>query len=173
MIEAAILVIFPFAMANAAMSDMMSMTIANRVSLLLVGSFIVLAPLTGMGLFEFGMHFAAMAVVLAACFGLFAFGVMGGGDGKLMASTALWLGMSYSLMEYLLIGSMLGGLVTLLILSYRKSPMAVYVSRIDFMHRLANPKEKIPYGIALGTAGLIVFPSSVLGTWVIERLTSL
>ena len=38
MLEAAILVIFPFCMAFAAISDLLSMTIANRVSLLLVGS---------------------------------------------------------------------------------------------------------------------------------------
>ena len=48
MIEAAILVVFPFAMLHAAISDLLSMTILNRVSLLLVGTFMIVAPLTGM-----------------------------------------------------------------------------------------------------------------------------
>ncbi len=54
MLIAAILIVFPFAMANAAVSDMLSMTIANRISIILVASFLVLAPLTGMPLFQIG-----------------------------------------------------------------------------------------------------------------------
>ena len=173
MLEAAILVIFPFAMANAAMSDMLSMTIANRVSILLVASFAVIAPLTGMEWAQFGWHFAAMATVLTVCFGLFAMGKMGGGDAKLMAATALWLGMSYNLMEYLLIASLIGGFLTLSILSYRKSPVAVFAGQVEFLRRMADPKEKIPYGIALGTAGLMIFPQSVMAQWVMERLAGM
>ena len=47
MLEAAILVVFPFAMVHAAISDMLSMTILNRVSLMLIGTFAIVAPLTG------------------------------------------------------------------------------------------------------------------------------
>lgn len=173
MIEAAILVIFPFAMANAAMSDMLSMTIANRVSLLLVGSFAVIAPFTGMDWSQYGLHFAAMGLVLSVCFGLFALGAMGGGDAKLLSSTALWFGFNLSLMEYLLIASLLGGVLTMAILSYRKSQVTVIAGQVEFLRRMADPKEKIPYGIALGTAGLIVFPSSVMAEWVIGRLAGI
>ena len=173
MIEAAILVIFPFAMANAAISDMLSMTIANRVSLLLIGSFAVLAPLTGMDWSQYGMHYVAFALVLSVCFGLFALGVMGGGDAKLMSATALWLGLNFSLMEYLLTASLFGGILTLMILSYRRSQVTVFAGQFEFLRRMADPKEKIPYGIALGTAGLLVFPSSVMAQWVIARLAGL
>ncbi len=48
MVEAAIFVIFPFCMVFAAVSDLLSMTIANRVSVILIAAFAVLAPLTGM-----------------------------------------------------------------------------------------------------------------------------
>ena len=48
MIEAVILVVFPFAMLHAAISDMLSMTIINRVSLLLIVAFLLVAPATGM-----------------------------------------------------------------------------------------------------------------------------
>ena len=72
MLEAAIFVIFPFCMVFAAISDMLSMTIANRVSLLLAGSFLVIAPLTGMDWSVYGMHIAAGALVLTVTFGLFA-----------------------------------------------------------------------------------------------------
>jgi prepilin peptidase CpaA len=172
MLEAAILVVFPFAMAHAAISDMLSMTIANRVSLLLIGSFAILAPLTGMPLYALGMHAVAMIVVLAVCFGFFAMGVMGGGDAKLLASTALWFGFSPELMNYLLLASILGGALTLAILNYRGSSMAVLTGRVGFLARIADAKEKIPYGIALGAAGLIVFPDTEMAQWVMQRLAS-
>ena len=59
MIEALIFVVFPFCMVFAAVSDMLSMTIANRVSLVLIATFTVVAPLTGMEWTTYGWHFAA------------------------------------------------------------------------------------------------------------------
>ncbi len=171
MIEAAILIIFPFAMLFAAASDLLSMTIQNRVPLILVISFAFLAPLTGMPWDIYGMHFLAAVAVLAATFALFAAGTMGGGDAKLMAATALWLGWNLELVQYLLTLSLFGGLLTILILRYRGSLLAqVYTERFDFMRRLARKDEGVPYGIALGLAGLLTFPSSPLGLWVIDRL---
>ncbi|GGA89407.1 peptidase [Brucella endophytica] len=172
MTEAAILVIFPFAMAFAMVSDLLSMTIQNRVSLILVGAFAILAPLTGMAWDVYAMHFVAGLAVLAATFGLFAIRAMGGGDAKLMAATAVWLGWSVDLLNYIVIGSMLGGMLTLAILAYRRSPLAVVAGRFEFMHRLAQKDVGIPYGIALGAAGLLTFPQSPLGLWVLARLSS-
>jgi prepilin peptidase CpaA len=170
MIEAAILVVFPFAMVHAAVSDMLSMTIINRVSVILIGTFAVVAPLSGMDWQQLVTHIAAFVLVLAVCFSLFAFGAMGGGDAKLLAATALWFGLSFPLMKYLLVASALGGVLTIAILRYRRSPVAVYAGQLEFLRRIADPKEKIPYGIALGVAGLMVFPESWLGEWVIQRL---
>jgi prepilin peptidase CpaA len=172
MLEAAILILFPFAMAHAATSDMLTMTIANRVSIVLICAFAVLAPLTGMALTDYMMHFAAMALVLTVCFGLFAMGVMGGGDAKLMASTSLWIGLNALLIQYLVIGSLIGGVLTIFILNFRGSYVAVYAARVEFLHKMSEPNGKIPYGIALGIAGLLVFPDTVLAQWVIERIAS-
>lgn len=171
MIEAIILIVFPFAMVFAAISDLLSMTIQNRVSLMLLVAFAVVAPFTGMGWDQYAMHFVAGAAVLAATFGLFATGTMGGGDAKLMSATAIWLGWNLELASYVLTLSLLGGLLTMAILSYRKSQtIVVFTSRFSFMHRLAQKDEGVPYGIALGAAGLLSFPASPLGLWVIQQL---
>lgn len=172
MIEAAILVVFPFAMVHAAVSDMLSMTILNRVSLVLIGAFALIVPFTGMDGQQMLLHVAAFAIVLAVCFSLFAIGAMGGGDAKLLASIALWFGLSFALMKFLLVASALGGVLTLCILRYRRSPIAVYAGQVDFLRRMADPKEKVPYGIALGAAGLLVYPESWLAEWVIQRLAA-
>lgn len=87
MLEAAIIVVFPMCMALGAMTDLISMTIPNRVSLLLAGTFLVIAPLTGMDLTTFGWHLLAGACVFAVCFLLFAIRAMGGGDAKILASS--------------------------------------------------------------------------------------
>ncbi|EJN05291.1 prepilin peptidase [Phyllobacterium sp. YR531] len=171
MVEAAILIIFPFAMVFAAISDVLSMTIQNRVSLILLVSFAVLAPVTGMEWGAYGMHFVAAIAVLAATFALFATGTMGGGDAKLMSASALWLGWNLELVTYLLTLSLLGGLLTVAIVSYRNSQtIVVYTARFAFMRRLAQKEEGVPYGVALGLAGLMVFPASPLGSWVVQQL---
>lgn len=170
MLEAAILVVFPFAMLHAAISDMLSMTILNRVSLLLIGTFAVIAPSTGMEPYQILMHVAAFVLVLIVCFCLFAAGAMGGGDAKLLAATSLWFGLSMDLAIYLVLSSALGGLLTLAILRFRGSPIAVYAGQIEFLRRIGDSKEKIPYGIALGVGGLIAFPDSWMAEWVVHRL---
>ncbi len=119
MLEAVILIVFPFCMLFAAVSDMLSMTIANRVSIVLVATFLIVAPLTGMDWQTFGWHLAAGAIVLSITLGLFALGGMGGGDAKLLAATSVWMGFGFDLIAYLLAASFIGGLLTLSVLLYR------------------------------------------------------
>ena len=68
MLEALIFVVFPFCMVFAAVSDMLSMTIANRVSIILVVTFAAVAPLTGMDWATYGWHFAAAGLALSVTF---------------------------------------------------------------------------------------------------------
>jgi prepilin peptidase CpaA len=82
------LLLFPALMAFAASSDLLTMTISNRLSLALAGGFFLLALVTGMTLYAFGMHLAAATVVLVVAFIFFSQGWIGGGDAKLVAATA-------------------------------------------------------------------------------------
>lgn len=170
MVEALILVIFPFCMVYAAVSDMITMTIANRVSVLLVATFLIVAPLTGMPVAMLGMHVMAAAAVLCVTFALFALGTMGGGDAKLLAATALWMGFGMPLAEYVVVGAVWGGMLTLLILAYRNSPISDVTGNFVLLRNFADRRVGIPYGIALGAAGLMVFPSSPMGAWAIQSL---
>lgn len=170
MTQAAIFVIFPFCMVFAAVSDLLSMTIANRVSLILIAAFAVLAPLSGMDWATYGWHFLAGAVVLAVSFGIFAIGGMGGGDAKLMTATSVWMGFGFLLLDYLLTAAFVGGLLTVLILLFRKSPLATMHGQNMFLRHLADEKTGIPYGIALGAAGLLVFPKSPLVLAALQQL---
>jgi len=173
MVESAVLLIFPFCMVYAAVSDMISMTIANRVSLLLVGAFFLLAFLTGMPLADIGLHLGTGALVLLVTFTLFALGVMGGGDAKLMAATAVWFGFNLSLVEYLTTSAVLGGALTLGLLVYRNSVLATFTGNNILLRHFADAKAGIPYGVALGIGGLITYTQTPLAQWAMQRLSAL
>lgn len=172
MLEALIFVVFPFCMVFAAVSDMLSMTIANRVPLLLLAVFLVVAPLSGMAWADVGMHLAAGATLLLVTFTLFALGAMGGGDAKLISATAVWMGFGLPLMQYLLTATILGGVLTLAILSFRSSALSHVISQNLFLRNFSKDAGGVPYGIALGISGLMTYPQSTLMVWTVEQLVS-
>ncbi|WP_104662367.1 A24 family peptidase [Ensifer adhaerens] len=170
MTEAAIFVIFPFCLGFAAFSDLLTMTIPNRVSAILLGAFVLVAPMAGLGFAEIGLHLAAAALVFAVCFVLFAANVMGGGDAKLLTASALWFGLTPSLTAFLLYVSIFGGLLTLAVLLLRRQENTILASGIPFPHLLLTAK-KIPYGIAIALGGFAAYPSSPLVEAAFARLT--
>ncbi|MCV9962298.1 prepilin peptidase [Pararhizobium sp. BT-229] len=161
MTEAAIFVIFPLCLAIAAFSDLFTMTIPNRVSAILLGAFVLIAPLAGLGISAIGMHLLAGVIVFSVCFTLFALNIMGGGDAKLLTASAVWFGFNTSLLEFLICVSFLGGLLTLLILMMRSKENVILASGLPVPPLLFTAK-KIPYGIAIGLGGFIAYPSSPL-----------
>ena len=157
--EAIRLTLFPAMMAFAASSDLLTMTIANRVSLVLIGGFALLAVLSGLSGPELLSHVGAAAAVLAVAFVCFACGWIGGGDAKLAAATALWLGLSH-LFDYLVYASILGGALTLLIVQFRTLPLPQVLVGKDWAERLHRQGGGVPYGIALAAAALLVYPQT-------------
>lgn len=157
LVQAVQLTLFPALMAFAASSDLLTMTISNRVSLLLTASFCALALISGMSLTEFGWHFAAGGLVLVVAFVFFACGWIGGGDAKLAAATALWFGFPH-LLDYVLYASLFGGALTLLLLQWRNWPLPAVLARQAWAQRLHDQHGGIPYGIALAAAALAVYP---------------
>jgi prepilin peptidase CpaA len=153
------LTLFPAVMAFAASSDLLTMTIANRVSLVLIGGFGVLALLSGLSGADVLSHVEAAAIVLAVAFSCFACGWIGGGDAKLAAATALWLGFSH-LFDYLIYASILGGALTLLIVQFRNFPLPHVLIGKEWAERLHRQGGGVPYGIALAAAALLIYPQT-------------
>ncbi|EJC68929.1 Flp pilus assembly protein, protease CpaA [Rhizobium leguminosarum bv. viciae WSM1455] len=169
MIAAAVFVILPLCLAMAAFSDLFTMTIPNRITVILIVSFLVLAPFSGLGLELVGMHLAGAAVVFSACFALFAFNVMGGGDAKLLSATALWFGLNESLLFLMADVAAIGGLITLLILLVRTQSNTILAIGLPVPNSVLLAK-KIPYGIAIAIGGFMAFPSSPLFITALESL---
>jgi prepilin peptidase CpaA len=158
-LDIARLLLFPALMAFAAASDLFTMTISNRVSLALVAGFMVLALLSGMGLYDILLHLAAGACILAVAFGCFAMGWVGGGDAKVAAGAALWFGFGH-LMNYLVYASLFGGVLTLLLLQFRQWPLPYPLAGQTWLLRLHAKESGIPYGIALAIGALMIYPET-------------
>ncbi|HEU4660240.1 MAG TPA: prepilin peptidase [Pseudolabrys sp.] len=153
------LLLFPTLMTFAASSDLLTMTISNRLSLALVAAFAVLAVADGMSLTAIGWHIGAAALVLAATFVFFVRGWIGGGDAKLAAATTLWFGFDY-LPEYLIYASLFGGALTLLLIQFRLFPLPLMLARQEWVARLHQKGGGVPYGIALAAAALVIYPQT-------------
>lgn len=161
MFEYSLLLVFPAAMAFAAMMDLFTMTIPNRISLALLGAFLVAAPLTGMPWEQFGLHIATGFGILLLGIVLFALGYVGGGDAKLLAVASLWIGPQF-LLSYVAMATILGGLLSLMILSYRGIMPPLWLTRQKWAMKLHDPQVGVPYGLALSGAALWIFPTT---TW--------
>jgi prepilin peptidase CpaA len=158
-LDIARLLLFPALMAFAAASDLLTMTISNRVSLALAAGFFTLAVLSGMGIHDILSHLGAGATVLAVGFACFAMGWIGGGDAKVAAGAALWFGFSH-LLSYLLYASLFGGALTLLLLQFRQWPLPYPFAGQAWLLKLHAKEGGIPYGIALAIGALVVYPET-------------
>jgi prepilin peptidase CpaA len=161
MLEAATLLFFPALMVFAAISDLLTMTISNRVSIALAGLFVVMALACGLPAADIARHLACGAAMLVLTFFMFARGWIGGGDAKLAAATAIWLGFEH-IGDYAFAASALGGLLTLTILGLRKWPLPGFPLARRCAAHLLDPGTGIPYGVALACAGLFLYPGTAI-----------
>jgi prepilin peptidase CpaA len=151
--------LFPGLMVFAGFSDLFTMEISNRVSIVLVAAFFVLAVTFGVPLREIGLHVACGLLVLCLTFFFFSRDWIGGGDAKLASATALWFGFDH-IADYGLVSALIGGGLTLLILTVRRWPLPSFLLSQPWIARLHDRHSGIPYGIALALAGLILYPQT-------------
>jgi prepilin peptidase CpaA len=160
LIDAVRLLLFPAVMAFAASTDLFTMKISNRVPIALAAGFFALALLDKVPVADIGNYLAAGLLVLAVSFVFFARGWIGGGDAKLAAATALWFGWAH-ILDYLLVASLFGGVLTLALLEFRRRSLPPVLAKQAWVARLHEPTGDVPYGIALAAAALIIYPSTI------------
>lgn len=162
--------------AGAAYGDVRRRQIPNTIALALAGLGVLHLVLEGDPVAA-GWTFAVAAAVLVTGFGLFSFGLIGGGDAKLLAAATLLVGFR-DVPAFLLIMSVLGGVVALALIGYRRlRPWLAIVGVAALAHerfatwcarrpRLANllsasvggsgEQAAVPYGVAIAAAGVAV-----------------
>ena len=139
--------ILPGLFVAAAISDLTSFTIPNILPAAMLALFVVFLAsmaLSGHPLswHETSLHLLAGLIGLAAGMALFATGWVGGGDAKLLAAACLWLGWN-ALIEYIVMATLFGGLLTLWLLTLRRMPLTPWFATKQWVVRLVDPKSGV------------------------------
>jgi prepilin peptidase CpaA len=146
-IQITLLLVFPVLAVIGGLKDLTSYTIPNWISLALIAAFFPAALISG-------------ALVLGM--GMFAAGWIGGGDGKLFAVCALWVGASGAL-PFLLYTCLAGGALTFAILFLRSGFFTPIVAGgPGWLRNLGKEGGDLPYGVAIAIGALAAFPEGAL-----------
>jgi prepilin peptidase CpaA len=164
--QALALIVFAVLMATAAFEDFRRLTIPNMLPILLsavwpLHFYFTAAPSAYGALAAIGCALAVFVVGAA----LFARGLLGGGDVKLLGAAALWAGPAET-PALLMLTAVLGGALALFLLIPVGSQIAAFARGrlgqpiVPTERGLAIP---VPYGIAIAGASLIVVLSPHIG----------
>ena len=132
---------FAAAMLACAVLDIASRRLPNWLNLAIAVAFLPWAWAQDLGWVTVAINLAVGLVVLGVGFGLFSAGVIGGGDAKLAAAVALWIGLSLDLLRFFLVMSLAGGVLAAIALAWQAKT-----------HR--KLERALPYGVAIAAAGL-------------------
>ena len=144
-----LLIALAIALVFAAFTDIRSRTISNKLNIAIAVAAPVFWWTSGLALCpDVAIQLGVAAAVFAVLCGLFAAGLMGGGDVKLLTALALWIAPG-AFMQLLVIMAVAGGVLTIVMAAW---------------HFLQNQKERlaIPYGVAIAFGGLWVLASNYL-----------
>lgn len=135
----------------AAASDALSLRIPNALIVYLLAGYAANVALLRPDWADLAANAAVGIAVLAGGALLFARGWMGGGDVKLLAVSALWLGPAAT-PAFLLLTAMAGGLLTLALITIHA--LGAHRRLGDRVAALRAPMDRVPYGIAIATAAV-------------------
>jgi prepilin peptidase CpaA len=161
-IAAALVLVFPALVITAALRDAVSYTIPNWISLSLLGVFPLMGLALGLPLPDIALHAGIGFLALVAGMVMFSLGWIGGGDAKVFAAAALWLGWP-AVGTFLLVTCLSGGALAVMLLWLRSVWLRPLVAGAPgWLSRLAEPGENVPYGVAICVGALAAFPASPL-----------
>lgn len=164
LLAAALALLFSALVLTAALKDLTSFTIPNWISLALLAAFPVAALAAGMPLLAVGQNVGVGVAALLGGMAMFALGWLGGGDAKLFAAVALWLGWP-AVGPFLAVTALCGGGLAVILLMLRAPacrPLATMGPA--WFAKLAQPGESAPYGVAIACGALAAFPQTLFAT---------
>lgn len=157
----ALIAVFPLLVIVAALNDLTTFTIPNWISLALIVAFYPAALAVGAPLGFIGMATLVGFVALLIGMAMFAMNWIGGGDAKLFAATALWMGWP-GVLPFLLATAVAGGALALILLQMRSHRMRPLFERgPPWVNRLATSPDA-PYGLAIAVGALFILPRTPL-----------
>lgn len=156
MISLLFLSVFPAALLIAAANDVYEFKIPNWISIVLVVAYFGAG--SGLGAAPGQLLEGALlgCAALAVGFALFAFRILGGGDAKLLAACAPWLGLS-ALGPFLVNVAFAGAALAIFLITFRRTPALPIYAQAPWLLRLHQRPRDIPYGVAIAGGGVLSF----------------
>lgn len=162
LIQFAFLLVFPALVIFAAVRDATSYLIPNWISLAILATFFPAALALGMSPAQIGVSTLVGVGVTAIVMGMFAVGWIGGGDAKIFAASAFWMGLS-GLYPFVTITALAGGALAIMLLLMRSAWLRPITTGMGgWFGRLATPAEKVPYAVAIACGALTAFPHTLI-----------
>lgn len=162
------LLLFPFCLFAAALNDARSMLIPNELSVILLIGFGIAAAAAGLSWEQIGYAMLTALIVFAIGFVIFALGLIGAGDVKLLIAIAPWFGPTEFFPAFAAItifGAILGVILFFGPNIVRKFPrLCVAIPPLAHFAAISNVNGKTPYpyGLAIMAGSLWCFPDSTL-----------
>jgi len=151
--------LLPLLAVAAGIFDFFTMRIPNWLNAAIALSMVAAAVLLGMPLQLFGLHLLTGAGVLVLGFGLFAGGFIGGGDAKLLAAVALWMGWPQVVM-FLVVTSLAGGALAIAMKVWQAIGIEHTVRDAAWLKQVFRAKLDLPYGAAIAVGAIVTYPDS-------------
>lgn len=140
-----------------AWTDARTLRIPNWISLFLLLLFLSASLGAGMALGSIALHLGVGVAALVAGIVLFALRIFGGGDAKLFAAIALWMGWPL-VVKFAIAVVLIGGGVALLAVGLRKGLGLWPDWLVKSAAGLFEEGKAIPYGIAIAAGAMAVLP---------------
>lgn len=151
--------LFPVLMIVAGAGDALSMRIPNWLVLLLAALFFPMALMTGMPSEMLLNHVAVGVGLFVLGFVLFAAGVFGGGDSKLLAAAGLWLGWP-DIVPFVMMTAVAGGALAAVVGIWSLFNIDSETRDGALFRRFGHFKPNVPYGYALAIGAILAFPTT-------------
>ncbi|MEM5518795.1 prepilin peptidase [Henriciella sp. AS95] len=145
----------------AALRDIETLTITNGLNLTIAFLFFPAIIIAAPGWDVFGGHMMAGAIAFVVSIFLFAFGVFGGGDAKMIPGVMLWLGPEAT-MPFVMTMAVIGGGLAVCVILARKLVPAHAVP--GFASETMQAGNGVPYGVAIAGGAIYAAPMSPLLT---------
>ncbi|MEZ5920986.1 MAG: prepilin peptidase [Parvularculaceae bacterium] len=150
---------FPAALIIAALNDVYEFKIPNWTSITLIVSYIVAGVSLGASFHIMSEGLLLGCAALAVGFALFALKYLGGGDAKLLAAAAPWIGLS-GLGSFIIYVAFSGAALAAFLLVFRNMPALPFYASHPWLMRLHERPRDMPYGVAIAAGALLSFPQT-------------
>ena len=148
----------------AAYGDVADLRIPNRLTLAMAATGPFAVWLLGPGASALPAAVLAGATTLIVTWTMFELGLLGGGDAKLAAAGALWLGPEATLV-FVLATALFGAILAAGLLILSRSAAAQALVGLRWQERLGPEAVSVPYAVAMAPAGAVAMLTILSQPW--------